>query len=583
MLNKKKPLIFIFLFLSCLFVTLSLNHPFFEDDTIPQSSTVIYKQFSTDPNNPTDINVEEYYQDMNSVETTYYIRVYLEEGKVYYIDDEGWSYSIYLYSDSLYSNLIKSSTDSSPTGWSHICFAPSVSQYYYIKWVVNSAFSTFIGVWEANYYTSQQVLNGVSLTFNDADYGRAVIFFFMPDTSACASSNDITITTPTAHVIWKQIDNGTDEAYNKNEMTEGTFGMNVELYNNPFKGFIMVFDTQGTFRINMPVPSFNFINPTSSTSWQVGTTHLIEWSWIGTFATVEIGLYKNYIFNQTIVSSTANDGSFLWQIPYNLQFASDYSLKINSSTIYEESDLFTLLPPPPDAISIISPSATTTWQIGSLESIEWISNGTFSMVEISLYKNDVFNRTIISSTENNGSYPWLIPGDLMGSSDYSIEINSTTVSDLSMQFTISPPPVDIIVITNPGGVPSYMIEESCLITWFWEGSFSHVRIRLYQYVSGSDQFISTIIESTANDGEYSWTISSEIDPGSNYYIIIDSNGIEDSSSYFTIEAEPEPPPLDPPSGGSIPSYQILTLMISCIFLVLFLMNKTIKKENDYSK
>jgi hypothetical protein len=58
---------------------------------------------------------------------------------------------------------------------------------------------------------------------------------------------------------------------------------------------------------------------------------------------VKIDLYKGSAFNQTIVSSTENDGSYLWTVDPSLEDGTDYKVRILStsdSSVYGESDAF---------------------------------------------------------------------------------------------------------------------------------------------------------------------------------------------------------------------------------------------------
>jgi len=59
----------------------------------------------------------------------------------------------------------------------------------------------------------------------------------------------------------------------------------------------------------------------------------------------KIELYKGSTFNQTIVSSTENDGSYMWTVNPSLEDGTDYKIRIsnpNDSTSYGESDAFTI-------------------------------------------------------------------------------------------------------------------------------------------------------------------------------------------------------------------------------------------------
>jgi len=78
---------------------------------------------------------------------------------------------------------------------------------------------------------------------------------------------------------------------------------------------------------------------------------------------VKIDLYKGDTFNQTIVSSTENDGSYTWTVDSSLEDGTDYTIRIydpNYSTSYGESEEF---------------------EINEFQDIEWvqIASGNFQM------------------------------------------------------------------------------------------------------------------------------------------------------------------------------------------------------------
>ena len=71
--------------------------------------------------------------------------------------------------------------------------------------------------------------------------------------------------------------------------------------------------------------------------------------------------------------------------------------------------------------------AGITWQAGTSQLITW-KDFPGSYVKIELYKGSSLNRSITSSTSNNGSYPWTVPSDQTTDSDFRIKITSTSDS-----------------------------------------------------------------------------------------------------------------------------------------------------------
>jgi hypothetical protein len=92
-----------------------------------------------------------------------------------------------------------------------------------------------------------------------------------------------------------------------------------------------------------------------------------------------------------------------------------------------------------NTITISNPISLSSWNTDSTQQITWTSTGSTSLVDIGLYKNDIFQGIIVSGTENNGSYSWNIPSELEDSNFYQIKINNTidgAIYDFSDYFEI---------------------------------------------------------------------------------------------------------------------------------------------------
>jgi hypothetical protein len=92
-----------------------------------------------------------------------------------------------------------------------------------------------------------------------------------------------------------------------------------------------------------PEYSITVINPNVSSIWEKGSSYTIEWDWIGYITNVDIELYKDGIFELTIVSGELNDGSYTWEVPTDLESSDQYQIKIidsSDSTTFDFSDFF---------------------------------------------------------------------------------------------------------------------------------------------------------------------------------------------------------------------------------------------------
>ncbi len=80
-------------------------------------------------------------------------------------------------------------------------------------------------------------------------------------------------------------------------------------------------------------PYIIVISPNGGENWQRGTTRTISWKKDGNVGPyIKIQLYKSGILKNTISSSTLNDGSYSWTVPWSLLLGSDYKIKITSTS-----------------------------------------------------------------------------------------------------------------------------------------------------------------------------------------------------------------------------------------------------------
>ena len=106
------------------------------------------------------------------------------------------------------------------------------------------------------------------------------------------------------------------------------------------------------------------------------------------------------------------------------------------------------------SLTIISPDASSSWEINSTQYIYWNSTGNMSNVRIELYNNGIFVMEIISSNPNNGEFYWFVSSELVDSKNYRIKIiyvSDSSVFDYSDYFEIKHS------TSPPSGIPGYDI------------------------------------------------------------------------------------------------------------------------------
>ncbi len=182
---------------------------------------------------------------------------------------------------------------------------------------------------------------------------------------------------------------------------------------------------------------------------------------------------------------------------------------------------------PQPYITVTTPNGGEQWFIGDSENITWDTENAGGYVKIELYLAGSFVGTISNSTSNNGYYLWTIPAWCASSVYYKVKItdtsNSLTYDYSNNNFSITGVP-EIIVI-SPNGGESWEIGSSHTINWTGENIGNNVKIQLWE--NGSNYI--TIINSTYNDGNYTWSIPESVEPSTQYKLKI--NDTSDASIY----------------------------------------------------
>ncbi len=291
-------------------------------------------------------------------------------------------------------------------------------------------------------------------------------------------------------------------------------------------------------------------SPSSGDIWYTGGQYTIRWNSTGSISRVRIELYRGSTLVRTIASSTSNDGSYTWRVDNDLSESSSYRIKISdasNSSVYDYSDYFQIKRP---RITVTRPNSGDVWYTGQSYTIRWNSEGPITNVKIELYRGSSRVRTITNSTSNDGSYTWTVDDNLSESSNYRIKIsdaNNSSIYDYSDYFEIRESEQPSITVTRPRSGDVWYIGQSYSIRWTSTGSISRVRIELYR----GSTLVRTITSSTSNDGSYTWRVSSDLSPGSNYKIRIsdrDDPGIYGESGYFTINEQSSITVTRPQSG-----------------------------------
>jgi subtilisin family serine protease len=283
-----------------------------------------------------------------------------------------------------------------------------------------------------------------------------------------------------------------------------------------------------------PGPTIAITSPDAASVWFKGTAQNITWTKSGDQnANVRIQLWRNTSKAADIATKTSNDGSHTWTPPATLAAASNYFVRITTldNLVTDDSDLYTITGP---SITVTSPNAASVWQRGTTQAITWTKLGSqAALVNIKLYRNNVFQRNIGLKKPNNGVFDWAIPADLMPQSGYAVRVKTTDgkVSDSSEPFKIIAPSIKI---SAPAAGAVWGRNTNQTITWTVNGTMNpSVKIHLYLGTT----LVQTIVSSTPNSGSFPWTIPGSLVKGTNYKVRVRTldNAITAKSGAFTIK------------------------------------------------
>ena len=259
-------------------------------------------------------------------------------------------------------------------------------------------------------------------------------------------------------------------------------------------------------------------SPNGGECWIRANPYDITWTSSGVSGDVKIELHKGGVYNSTVVSSTANSGSYTWEIPAAQLPGTDYQVKIISISdpaVFDLSDAdFTIC----SQITVTAPNGGETWHIGEAYDITWAPSGIGGSVSIE-YSTDAGSTwsTVTPDTIDSGTYPWTIPDT--PTTQGRVKVTHLTCADNHDEsdgdFTIIQYGITVV---SPNGGEGWIRGNPYDITWMSSGISGDVNIELYK----GGVFNSTIVSSTANSGLYTWDIPAGQLPGIDYQVKITS-------------------------------------------------------------
>lgn len=216
----------------------------------------------------------------------------------------------------------------------------------------------------------------------------------------------------------------------------------------------------------------------------------------------------------------------------------------NASTgLFKDYDDVAITEPVIPQIVVGNPNGGNALTTGSSYSINWIDDISEN-VSIDLYRGNVFDRTITSSTASDGSFTWSIPANLPGRSDYRLKITSLTNNQIydysNAEFAIQPS----IATTNwtaqffnrtsnnynlndwaVSGSTFRATLADVTLDWGSQGSTGNIKARLYRYLDADSPAVG--IDSDYFAGWMSTRMY--LESGKQYRILTDS---DDGTAFY---------------------------------------------------
>ena len=188
---------------------------------------------------------------------------------------------------------------------------------------------------------------------------------------------------------------------------------------------------------------------------------------------------------------------------------------------------------------LTSPNGGEIWEAGTAHAVTWLSQPTVGNVKIE-YSTDGGGSwtTIAASTPNHGSYDWLAPG--VNSANALVRVSDAADGDPSdtsdAVFSIVTQPT--IVVKSPNGGERWIRGSSHNIIWSSTLDVGNVKI---EYSTDNGTTYTTIAASTANTGNYLWTVPNNPSPACRIRISQVVGGVPIDASDGTFTILPFPP------------------------------------------
>ena len=292
--------------------------------------------------------------------------------------------------------------------------------------------------------------------------------------------------------------------------------------------------SSGAFTIASPPPTMTLNSPNAGATWQIGTSQTVNWSVSGD--TTQISYF--------VVRLSINNGSSYTDISANLSAATrsfNYTptsgqatttavcwvRAFNSSGTFLagaiSSGPFTIANPAP-TMTLNSPNAGATWQIGTSQTVNWSVSGDTTQISyfvVRLSTDNASSYTDISANLSAATRSFnYTPTSGQATTTAVVWVRAFNSSGTFLAGAISSGPFTIIAasgpaltVTAPNGGETWALGVAHTITWSVTGDTSQINNFLVSYsLDGGSTYLNDVGTATAASLSISWTPPLVISP-----------------------------------------------------------------------
>jgi YD repeat-containing protein len=209
-------------------------------------------------------------------------------------------------------------------------------------------------------------------------------------------------------------------------------------------------DTSNAVFTIAALPVITIITPNGGEQLEIGTTYGIQWESTALLSDMKIEYSTNNGSTWTTLVESTDQYSYDWTVPNTPSENCLVRVTDNVNGVFDVSDaVFTIYEPA--YITITSPNGGEFWVTNTNHDITWTTIGPVGNVKIEYSLNNGASwTTIVSSTLNDGSFTWTVPGTTSDNCLVKItDIDNYPTDSSDAVFSIVLPPG--ITVTSPNG------------------------------------------------------------------------------------------------------------------------------------